>query len=71
MAKEIWYRPVVGPKEGINVSDKGYFTVSGARSKDRDEAIAITSQASSIKAGTHEIKRVDEIECWSDTGDQV
>lgn len=61
--EKILYNPVLRTKDEFfkkDSSDCQYFTVNGAVSEDRDEAISIASKHVSIRDGRAEIVRVDE-----------
>lgn len=54
------YEPVLKPTP--KSTSKDWFTVCGARSEDREEAIRLVKQHCSFKDGRSEIGRVDEFE---------
>jgi len=60
---KILYEPVL--REGLR-----FFTVNGAISENRDEAIRLASNHSSVKSEKAKIVRINEIEC-DDNGIEI
>ncbi len=62
--KIIIYEPVLKPTALSNSKD--WFTVNGAKSEDRDEAIRLASQHCAVRDGRAEIGRIDTFEVDKD-----
>ncbi len=68
MANVKYYQPVYQMLSGKKDSLGNYacFTVNGASSKDKDEALSLGNRHSAVKSNEAKLLRVDETEIWED-----